>query len=124
MGTKRSLDEFSGRAYMLVLIRGAFCKQCTAQLAEFQKRINPAKFPVVVITPENDLADLEGVPFTVLADPERSVFRSLNALDVEPLHGTFVYDANGRILLKDIGEEPYTNYQEVERIISAVVPRK
>ncbi len=122
-GETRSLSEFKGRAHMVVLIKGAFCKHCMTQLAEFQKRIDPAKFPVVVITPENDLADLEGVPYTVLSDPERSVFRKLNALGAEPLHGTFVYDANGDILLREIGEEPFTNYEEVEKVISTVVSK-
>lgn len=119
-GTRRTLSEFAGRAHMVVLIKGAFCRHCTAQLAEFQKRIDPAKFPVVVVTPENDLEDLEDVPFTVLSDPERSVFRELNALGAEPLHGTFVFDAEGRLLLKDVGEEPFTDYLEVERVISEV----
>jgi peroxiredoxin len=119
-GAERSLREFAGRAHMLVLIRGAFCRHCTAQLAEFQKRIDPAKIPVIVITPENDLADLEGVPFTVLADTELSVFRKMNALGTEPLHGTFVFDADGKCLLKNIGEEPFTDYEEIQRALSKV----
>ena len=91
------------------------------QLAEFRKKIDPAKFPVVIITPENDLGAFEGAPFTVLSDPKQAVFRQMNAFANEPLHGTFVYDGNGRLLLNKIGEEPFTDYGEVERVISTVV---
>ena len=121
-GTKRSLSEFAGQAHMLVLIRGAFCKHCNSQLADLEKLIDPATTPVIVITPENDLAAFEDVPFTVLADPELSVFRKLNALGAEPMHGTFVFDADGKCLLKNIGEEPFANYGELKKVLSKVFP--
>jgi cytochrome oxidase Cu insertion factor (SCO1/SenC/PrrC family)/peroxiredoxin len=119
-GKKRSLREFTDRAHVLVLIRGAFCKHCMTQLAELQQRIDPAKIPVIVITPENDLADLDDVPFTVLADTELAVFRKMNALGGEPLHGTFVFDSDGTLLLKEIGEEPFTDYDAIEKALARV----
>ena len=119
-GEKRSLTEFEGRAHVLVLIRGAFCKHCMSQLAELQKRIDPEKIPVVVITLENDLSDLEGVPFTVLADTGLSTFRKMNAIGAEPLHGTFVFDADGKPLLEEIGEDPFTDYDAIERALAKI----
>jgi hypothetical protein len=43
---------------------------------------NTRAMALASITPENDALDLEGVPFTVLSDPTRSVFRKPNALSV------------------------------------------
>lgn len=119
-GETHSLGEFAGRPHLLVLIKGAFCKHCMNQLAEFQKRIDPAKIPVVVITPENDLADLEGVPFLVLADTELSVFRKMNALGREPMHGTFLVDADNQLLLNEIGEEPFTDFVAIEKALARI----
>ena len=120
-GSKRSLSEFAGRPHMVVLIKGAFCKHCNSQLAELEKLIDPAKIPVIVITPENDLAAFKDVPFTVLADTELSEFRKMDALlGAEPLHGTFVFDVDGTCVLKKIGEEPFTNYGAIENALSKV----
>ena len=61
-------------SHIVVLIKGAFCKLCMAQLEEFQQQLGPSKVPVVVVTPVNDLEELADIPYSVLADPEFKLF--------------------------------------------------
>jgi peroxiredoxin len=116
-GKSRSLREFAGQPHVLVLIRGAFCKLCMAQLAEFQQQLDSSIVPIVVVTPVDDLKELDDVPFTVLADTEMNLFKSLQAFRDEPLHGTFVFNSRDEILLKDIGSEPYTDFAAIQKAL-------
>ncbi len=116
-GKSRSLREFVGQPHVVVLIKGAFCKQCMAQLAEFQKQLDSSKVPIVVVTPVDDLDELDDIPFTVFADTEMSLYKSLRAYGNEPLHGTFVFDSRGKIVLKDIGDEPYNDFAAINKAL-------
>jgi peroxiredoxin len=117
-GNRHSLREFSGRPHVVILIKGAFCKLCMEQLTEFQNRLAPSGIPIVVITPVDDLAELSDLPFSVFADPELSAFRQLKAFNSGPLHATYVFGAQGEVLLKDVGEEPYSNFAAVEKVLN------
>jgi hypothetical protein len=49
---------------------------------------------------------------TILADPEREAFRAFRCWDDfedQPLHGTFLIAADGRVLWQDIGYEPFND---------------
>jgi homoserine O-acetyltransferase len=116
-GKPHSLREFAGRPHIVVLIKGAFCKLCMAQLAEFQQQLGPSKVPVVVVTPIDDLEELADFPFAVFADPEFNLFKSLQAFRDEPLHGTFVFNSRDEILLKDIGSEPFTDFAAIKKAL-------
>ena len=117
-----SLREFAGRTHIVVLIKGAFCKLCMAQLAEFQQQLDPSKVPVVVVTPINDLEDLADIPYSVFADPEFKLFKSLQAFRDEPLHGTFVFNSRDEILLKNIGSEPFTDFAAIKKALKESLP--
>ena len=41
----------AGRPHIVVLIQGAFCKLCMAQLVEFQRQLDPSQATIVVVTP-------------------------------------------------------------------------
>ncbi len=46
----------------------------------------------------------------LLADPQLKVFKDYRCYDdfeKQPLHGTFLIDARGRVLWQDIGFEPF-----------------
>jgi peroxiredoxin/plastocyanin len=116
-GSTRSLREYSGRPHIVVLINGAFCKHCMAQLAELHQQLEVFSVSIVVVTPINDLEDLADVPFDVFADPELNLFKSLQAFRDEPLHGTFVLNSRDDIVLKDIGSEPYTDFAEIKKAL-------
>jgi len=116
-GAMHSLEEFSGSPHVVVLIRGAFCKLCMSQLLEFHQRLGTKKFPIVVITPVNDLAQLKDIPFHVYCDPDLYLFKNLDTFITEPLHGTFVFGSDDEILLQEIGEEPFTDFAAVEAAI-------
>jgi peroxiredoxin len=120
-GKPHSLHEFSGQPYIVVLIQGAFCKHCMTQLAEFQQQLDASKVPIVVVTPIDDLDELADIPFAVFADPEFNQFKSLHAFRDEPLHGTFVFNSRGEILLKDIGSEPYTDFAAIKKALKESV---
>lgn len=117
-GVLHSLRELAGRPHMVVLIKGAFCRLCMEQLSEFQQRLDPEKIPIVVVTPVNDLAELADLPFQVYYDRELYLFKNLGAFSTEPLHGTFIFDSVGAIQLKDVGEEPFTNWLEIESALA------
>ena len=116
-GKPHSLREFAGRPHIVVLIKGAFCKFCMAQLAELQQQLGPSKVPVIVVTPIDDLEELADLPFIVFADPEFNLFKSLQAFRDEPLHGTFVFNSRDEIVLKDIGSEPYTDFAAIKNAL-------
>lgn len=116
-GKPRSLSEFAGRSHVVVLIKGAFCKYCMAQLAELQRQLDSSKVPIVVVTPIDDLEELADIPFAVFADPEFNLFKSLKAFRDEPLHGTFVFNSRNEIVLKDVGSEPYTNFAAIKKAL-------
>ena len=122
-GNLRSLREFSGQPHIVILIQGAFCPHCTAQLAEFQQQLEMLNVPIVVVTPLNDLEALADLPFEVFADTELNLFKSLQAFRDEALHGTFVFNSRDEILLKDIGDEPYTDFAAIQNALNDSSPR-
>ncbi|RYZ52802.1 MAG: DUF1929 domain-containing protein, partial [Sphingobacteriales bacterium] len=117
-GAKRSLNEFLGRPHVVILIKGAFCKACMAQLSDLQKRLEFSKVPVVVITPVDDLSALSDLPFSVFADPDHSVFRKWGAFTTEPIHSTVVFNERGDVLLKDVGEKPFMDFATIEAVLN------
>ena len=108
----------------MVLIKGAFCKFCMAQLAEFQQQIDSSKVPIVVVTPVNDLEELADIPYEVFADPEYNLFKSLHAFRDEPLHGTFVFNSRDEILLGDVGSAPYTDFAAIKKALKESLRRE
>jgi alkyl hydroperoxide reductase subunit AhpC len=51
-------------------------------------------------------------PFPLLADPSHATFRAFGSYDdfeKQPLHGTFLIDAAGRVRWLDVGPDPFTD---------------
>ena len=64
-------------------------------------------------TPAEDLLprpSLDQIPFPIISDAPKTIFKKYTAHDDfenQPLHGTFVLDAQGRILWSDISADPF-----------------
>lgn len=135
-GAKHSLAEYRGRPVVMIFYLGFGCLHCVEQLHAFSPRVKEfadAGISLVAVSTEDReslktaLANYsEGVfPFPLLADPAQEVFRSYGALDEfkgEPLHGTFLIDAEGRLRWHDIGTEPFMDatfvLEESKRLLS------
>lgn len=120
-GQPHVLDSYSGRPVLVIFYLGAGCLHCAEQLQAFAPQaetFEEAGIEIVAISSENqddlklsvDLYDDKPLPFQLLCDPQRQTFKSYRAYDDfedQPLHGTFLIDAEGRIRWQDIGYEPF-----------------
>ncbi len=129
--------QFRGKPTILIFYLGYGCLHCVDQIKLFAtnaERIEKAGFHLAAIS--SDSADdlkfsqstyAEGgkdFPFLLLADPDLKAFRAYNAYDDfedEPLHAVYVLDANGRMLWRDIGAEPFMKLdfllEEAQRLV-------
>lgn len=120
-GAPRSHAEFAGKPKILLFYLGAGCLHCTEQLQAFRKQHGEfAKRGIDLIGLSTDnVADLkasldkfapETFPFPLLSDHGLAAFKAFRAHDDfenQPLHGTFLVDAEGRLRWWDIGPEPF-----------------
>lgn len=115
------LKHFSGRPTIVIFYLGFGCLHCVEQLhafaphtVEFQK----AGIQLMAISSEDveslntGLASLgsEALQIPLHADPQLAAFKAYRCFDdfeQQPLHGTFLLDAHGRVLWQDIGYEPF-----------------
>lgn len=117
---QRSLTEFRGKPVVAVFYLGAGCLHCAQQLQKFAPKAEAFKaagFEIVAISTDaqpvlgDAYKDLkEGFPFPLVSDAELNVFKSYRCYDdfeKQPLHGTFVIDADGLIRWQDISYEPF-----------------
>ncbi len=114
--------QFQGKPRIVIFYLGAGCLHCVEQLHAFAPKLqqfNDLGIDVFAISTEN-LDDLrkgierfEGeMPLQLYADSEHGVFKAYRCWDDfedQPLHGTFLIDAQGRIRWQDIGYEPFTD---------------
>ena len=116
----RSLADYEGKPVVLIFYLGHGCLHCAEQLKAFApkaKEFKEAGFEVVAISTDSkkDLKQSQenygGVyPFPLVADPSLEVFRDYRVYDdfeKQPLHGTFLIDAEGRVRWHDISYEPF-----------------
>ena len=133
-GEEFSSKRMAGKPYIVILYLGSGCLHCVEQLGvispkmeEFQK----LGLELVAISTE-DLSQLRNgissfdkpIVFPLLSNAEQDTFKSFRAYDDfegQPLHGTFLIDASGRILWQDIGHEPFMDVDfllgESERLL-------
>ena len=95
---------------------------CRNNRAQFQQQLDPSKVPVIVVTPIDDLEELADIPFTVFADPEIKLFKELQAFRDEPLHGTFVFNSRDELVLKNIGNQPFTDFSAIKNALKELLP--
>jgi peroxiredoxin len=122
-GKTVSLAQFRGRPVVLIFYEGSGCIRCQAQLNNFAGKLREfteAGVEVVAVgtdTPEelrNSLAPLQdkgGFPFPLLSDAKLDVFKAYRCVgfDNQPLHGTFVIDADGRVRSQRISDKPFND---------------
>lgn len=122
------------QARIVVFFLGAGCLHCAEQIQAFQpeaQKFRDAGIDLVAIStdPQESLSrareNYDGdFAFKLFADPDMNVFRSYRCYDdfeQQPLHGTFVIDADGSILWQDISFEPFMDpefvLQEAQRLL-------
>jgi peroxiredoxin len=122
-GKSVSLAQFKGKPVVVIFYRGYGCIQCMEQLNSFAQKAREFAaqgIDVVAIStdsPEDLKKALEpyqdkgGFPFPLLSDAKLEVFKAYRLLDFDnqPMHGTFLVDAEGRVRFRDISDEPFNN---------------
>jgi len=122
-GKTISLAQYEGRPVVVIFYRGYGCLQCMEQLNNFAgkaREFEKQGIKVVAISTDapdklnKSLApykDKGGFPFPLVSDAKLDVFKAYRCLDFDdqPLHGTFLVDAQGRIRFRNISDEPFNN---------------
>jgi peroxiredoxin len=114
-------EEFDGRPRIVIFYLGFGCLHCVEQLQTFAPKIDDFKaagIELIGISTETvDQLQLgiknfdERIEIPLLSDASHHVFKRFRCWDDfenQPLHGTFLIDARGRVRWQDIGYEPFT----------------
>ncbi len=127
--------QYQGQPVVLIFYLGHGCLHCAEQLQEFapqQKAFLDAGIEMVALSTDDQdglkkSLDSYGdvpLPIRLLANPELDVFKQFRAFDEfenQPLHGTFLLDAEGRVRWQDISYEPFMDVefllQESQRLL-------
>lgn len=118
-----SLSQYKGRRVVLIFYEGYGCIRCMEQLNKFAgkaKEFAELGIDLVAISTDvpkdlkNALADYEkegGFPIPLLSDAKLEIFKEYGCTesDKQPLHGTFLIDAQGRIRWRDISNRPFND---------------
>jgi peroxiredoxin/N-acetylneuraminic acid mutarotase len=141
-GKTVSLSQFKGRPTVLIFYEGTGCLRCAEQLNNFAgkaREFAAAGVELVAVgtdTPEDlkaALADYRkdgGFPFPLLSDAKLDVFKAYRCVDFDnqPLHGTFVIDAAGRVRSQWISDKPFNDpaavLKEAKLLTSAASARR
>jgi peroxiredoxin len=122
-GKNFSLAQYKGKPVVVIFYEGYGCIQCMKQLNAFATKARDfadAGIDLVAIStdvPEdlkNALEPFEkkgGFPFPLVSDAKLNVFKAYRCVDFDnqPLHGTFLIDADGRVRWRDIGDRPFND---------------
>ena len=109
-----SLRDFAGRSVLLYAYPAAMTPGCTTQACDFRDNLAAfagAGLDVVGISPDTpdklaEFAEAEGLPFTLLSDPDQRVMEKYGAWGEKKLYGkvvigvirsTFVISPSGKI---------------------------
>ncbi len=140
-GKTVSLSQYRGRPVVLIFYEGSGCIRCGEQLNSFaqkaQEFTSAGIYLVAISTDSPDelktaLATYEekgGFPIPLLSDAKLDIFKAYRCVDFDnqPLHGTFLIDARGRVRSRRISDEPFNDpalvLTEAKRLSSAVAAR-
>lgn len=128
-------DEMDGRPKLVIFYLGFGCLHCVEQLSAFAPRaddFDQAGIDMLGISTESVDQLQTGIknfdqPISIplMADPEHEVFelfRCWDDFEDQPLHGTFLIDARGRVRWQDISYEPFTDVdfmlEEAKRLLA------
>jgi peroxiredoxin len=136
-----SSNQYKGRSHVLIFYEGAGCSRCQKQLNSYAKKVKEfaalgIDLVAIGIDSPEDLKNAQasyqdegGFAFPLLSDAKLAVFRAYGCTDFanQPLHGTFLIDAQGRVRWQDISVRPFDDpallLKEGKRLSSAVAAR-
>lgn len=124
LGGRGKFETYSGKPVLVVFFLGFGCVHCVAQLGDLDPlapRFEGIGIDVITIGTDDANAvkaarqnalenGVDPMHMDVLCDPAGDTFKRWGAWDEftdEALHGTFLVDAQGRILWQDIGTQPF-----------------
>ena len=113
-GAKVALKDFAGESLLLYVYPAAMTPGCTTQACDFRDNLAAfagAGLDVIGISPDTpdklaEFAAAEGLPFTLLSDPDHRVMEKYGAWGEKKLYGkvvtgvirsTFVISTSGKI---------------------------
>ena len=142
-GGNFGLEVAAENPVLVLFYLGSSCRHCVEQLGKFaalHDEFAKANITIVAVSTETgeeikracDSDPKKNFPFTMLADPEKKVFKMYRCWDDfenAPLHGTFLIDASdrsrGRIRWQDISYEPFMDakflLEESKRLLALKV---
>ena len=140
LGGTRVFTPRSDQPTLVVFFLGFGCAHCVAQLRDLDPKaaafreagievlsIGTDSYQQVLAAQQAAMEnDVDPLHFDVLCDPEGATFKQWGAWDTltdEALHGTFLVDADGRVLWRDISERPFEQADwllgECQRLLNA-----
>jgi peroxiredoxin len=119
-----SSKSCQGKPYVLIFYLGLGCLHCVEQLQAISpmlEQFHAAGLDVFAVSSENSTSLREGLvnygksmDIPLFANPDLDVFKEFRCFDDfenQPLHGTFVVDAKGRVRWQDLGAEPFMDIE-------------
>lgn len=135
-GNVHSLSDYRGKPVVVIFYLGFGCLHCVEQLKAFAPKAEEFEkqgLELIAISTESKQAleialknynEEQSFAFPLVADPENKIFKAYRAYDDfedQPLHGTFLIDAKGRVRWHDISYEPFMEpdfvLEEAERLL-------
>ncbi|MDR3620744.1 MAG: redoxin domain-containing protein [Paludisphaera borealis] len=134
-GKSWSLPDLKGKTTIVVFFLGGKCAHCMQQLQLFGKEYQGLKKRnIEMLAISTDAADgcrelknnTDGVafPMPILADPKLENFRRWGAFDDfedQPLHGTFLIDAEGGVRFQRISADPFLEIEFLKTEAARVI---
>ena len=122
-GKTISLKQYRGKPVVVIFYLGAGCLHCIEQMNAFapmKQEFADAGISLVAVSTDTvpglkeTLAKAklpDGYGFPLVSDPSLKTFKAYRAFDdfeQQPLHGTFLVDADGLVRWQDISFQPFT----------------
>ena len=122
-GQAHSSTEFASKPVIVIFYLGHGCLHCTQQLTAFADKFDEFEkqgITLAGIGTDDPAGLLESIkkyepkkfPFALYSDAVHTAFKEWRCYDDfenQPLHGTFLIDAHGRLRWWDISHEPFMN---------------
>ena len=129
-----SSNKFAGKPMVVIFYLGFGCLHCIEQLQEFSPAADKFRASgIELIGISNETPELQAkgmakydkpINLPLFTDADLNVFKSFRCYDdfeKQPLHGTFLIDAQGRVLWQDISYEPFKDdeflLKEAQRLL-------